>query len=651
MAVNGFGAGVILYMILLLYMFAGLAVICDEYFVPSLEVIAEKLDVSDDVAGATLMAAGGSAPELFTSIIGVFFAKSDVGFSTIVGSAVFNVLFVIGMCAFFAKEVLVLTGWPITRDSIYYSITLISLAMFYNYNCDANDANKKCILWWEGLIQFLLYGGYVFLMAYNERLKAKFAVFKKRAQYRMAKVQQSMHDMAEKMQHHGDHSIMDRHDNKDLASAHGGNAGLSFRNRRRKEARTRTAVRFRAGILDILMGNKDTVDKVRVHVISGILGNVKETFDQFDTNKNGNIDKSALGPMLAKLLDDSEPGEEEIARILREMKSTSSTGEENEVSYAEFEQWYMDCEKRVDAERERVFAAIDTKGVGYLEQAEFRDILKKLHVNERDLTDDEIAHGWELFGGKQGKITRENFDEWYQANLLHTHLLSEEQRNAHDEEVKKHEDLEDHEEPEEGVSMAMPDDLQGRIFYFILLPLNGLLYVTVPDVRWGNGWEKMYMVSFFMSIVWIGLYSYVMVWSATIIGDLVGIPQPVMGLTILAAGTSVPDLISSVIVAQQGHGDMAVSSSIGSNIFDVTVGLPFPWLLSVMVTGGQPVPLSPDGTLFFSLVILLLMLVAVIGVIIKSNFRMTKGLGLAMFLLYLVFVAQDLLRVYGVIKL
>ena len=388
-------------------------------------------------------------------------------------------------------------------------------------------------------------------MAYNERLKAKFAVFKKRAQYRMAKVQQSMHDMAEKMQHHDDHSIMDRHDNKDLASAHGGNAGLSFRNRRRKEARTRTAVRFRAGILDILMGNKDTVDKVRVHVISGILGNVKETFDQFDTNKNGNIDKSALAPMLAKLLDGSEPGEEEITRILREMKSASGTGEENEVSYAEFEKWYMDCEMRVDAERERVFAAIDTKGVGYLEQTEFRDILKKLHVNERDLTDDEIAHGWELFGGKQGKITRENFDEWYQSNLLHTHLLSEEQRTAHDQEVKKHEDLEDHEEPEEGVSMAMPDDLQGRIIYFILLPLNGLL-ILLCQTCGGETVGKNCVVSFFMSIVWIGLYSYIMVWSATIIGDLVGIPQPVMGLTVLAAGTSVPDLISSVIVPSKG---------------------------------------------------------------------------------------------------
>ena len=53
---------------------------------------------------------------------------------------------------------------------------------------------------------------------------------------------------------------------------------------------------------------------------------------------------------------------------------------------------------------------------------------------------------------------------------------------------------------------------------------------------------------------------------------MLGIPATVMGLTFLAAGTSVPDLITSVIVAKQGHGDMAVSSSIGSNIFDVCVG-------------------------------------------------------------------------------
>lgn len=51
---------------------------------PSLEAISEKLDLSEDVAGATFMAAGSSAPELFTSVAGVT-ADSDVGVGTIVG--------------------------------------------------------------------------------------------------------------------------------------------------------------------------------------------------------------------------------------------------------------------------------------------------------------------------------------------------------------------------------------------------------------------------------------------------------------------------------------------------------------------------------------------------------------------------------------
>ena len=73
------------------------------------------MSLKPDVAGATWMAAGGSAPELFTSFMGVFVAKSDVGIGTIVGSAVFNVLFVIALCAFAAPG-LALTWWPLCRD-------------------------------------------------------------------------------------------------------------------------------------------------------------------------------------------------------------------------------------------------------------------------------------------------------------------------------------------------------------------------------------------------------------------------------------------------------------------------------------------------------------------------------------------------------
>ena len=80
-----------------------------------------------------------------------------------------------------------------------------------------------------------------------------------------------------------------------------------------------------------------------------------------------------------------------------------------------------------------------------------------------------------------------------------------------------------------------------------------------------------------IQIGWLAVYSYFIVWWASTFGEIVDIPPSVMALTILAAGTSVPDLLTSIIVARDGHADMAVSSSIGSNIFDILMGLPIPW--------------------------------------------------------------------------
>merc|ERR1711936_1265834 len=118
-------------------------------------------------------------------------------------------------------------------------------------------------------------------------------------------------------------------------------------------------------------------------------------------------------------------------------------------------------------------------------------------------------------------------------------------------------------------------------------------------------------IAFVMSILWIAAFSYLMVWWATMVGDALGISDAVMGLTFLAAGTSVPDLITSVLVAKQGKGDMAVSSSIGSNIFDVTVGLPVPWMLYSLANSGASVKVNPKG-LGVSILVLIWMLAAVI---------------------------------------
>lgn len=117
----------ILHLLCSLYMFAALAIVCDDYFVPALERLSEELSLSEDVAGATFMAAGSSAPELFTSVIGVFVAKSDIGIGTIVGSAVFNILVIIGACGLFVEGDIPLSWWPLFRDSMFYLVTIVCL--------------------------------------------------------------------------------------------------------------------------------------------------------------------------------------------------------------------------------------------------------------------------------------------------------------------------------------------------------------------------------------------------------------------------------------------------------------------------------------------------------------------------------------------
>ncbi|KAM9532643.1 sodium/potassium/calcium exchanger 1 isoform 6-T7 [Guaruba guarouba] len=153
---------VVLHIFGMMYVFVALAIVCDEYFVPALGVITEKLQISEDVAGATFMAAGGSAPELFTSLIGVFISHSNVGIGTIVGSAVFNILFVIGTCALFSREILHLTWWPLFRDISFYIVDLMMLILFFL---------DSVIDWWESLLLLTAYATYVFAMKHNVHLE------------------------------------------------------------------------------------------------------------------------------------------------------------------------------------------------------------------------------------------------------------------------------------------------------------------------------------------------------------------------------------------------------------------------------------------------------------------------------------------------
>ncbi|NXG62090.1 NCKX2 protein, partial [Hemiprocne comata] len=201
--------------------------------------------------------------------------------------------------------------------------------------------------------------------------------------------------------------------------------------------------------------------------------------------------------------------------------------------------------------------------------------------------------------------------------------------------------LQNEEDEDQPLSLAWPDTPRKQLTYLIVLPIVFPLWVSLPDVR-NPGSRKFFPITFFGSISWIAFFSYLMVWWAHQVGETIGISEEIMGLTILAAGTSIPDLITSVIVARKGLGDMAVSSSVGSNIFDITVGLPLPWLLYAVINNLAPVTVSSNG-LFCAIVLLFIMLLFVILSIAFCKWKMNKFLGFLMFGLYFVFLVVSVL--------
>lgn len=136
------------------------------------------------------------------------------------------------------------------------------------------------------------------------------------------------------------------------------------------------------------------------------------------------------------------------------------------------------------------------------------------------------------------------------------------------------------------------------------------------------------------------------------VGYTFEIPETIMGVTLLAMGTSIPDALSSLVVAQEGHGDMAVSSSIGSNIFDVTVCLPVPWLVFSLYQMNLPnstfeyICILSNG-LWLQIATLLGMVFATIVSIHLTGWKLNNKLGFLLLFLYILFVGQTIVVEVG----
>uniref|UniRef100_A0A8C6S1Q3 Solute carrier family 24 member 4b n=1 Tax=Neogobius melanostomus TaxID=47308 RepID=A0A8C6S1Q3_9GOBI len=438
---------VMLHIVATLYMFLALAITCDEYFVTSLEKICDKLDLSEDVAGATFMAAGSSAPELFASVIGVFITHGDVGVGTIVGSAVFNILCIIGVCGIFAGQVVILTFWAVFRDSSYYILSVIALIAV------SFSPMIKVHSWWESVVLVVMYA------------------VKPTKEYSRGSV-----------------VMVDEIINASPSKFRFPEAGL------------RVMVTSHFG------------PKTRLRMASRLIITERQKLVQ------------------------------------------TANGVETQVvdGKADLENGTVPEDKKPESEES--------------------DTISPFHI---------------------------------------------------------------------------PRGCGSKIKWLISWPLLLLLFLTVPNCAKPR-WERFFMVSFILSTLWIAIFSYVMVWMVTIIGYTLGIPDVIMGITFLAAGTSVPDCIASLIVARQGLGDMAVSNTIGSNVFDILVGLGVPWFLqTVCISYGSVVMINSRGLIYSVVLLLGSVALTVLGIHL-NKWRLDFKLGIYVMILYAIFLCFSILIEFNV---
>lgn len=110
--------------------------------------------------------------------------------------------------------------------------------------------------------------------------------------------------------------------------------------------------------------------------------------------------------------------------------------------------------------------------------------------------------------------------------------------------------------------------------------------------------------------------SELLVWGATSVAEAFEVSPLIIGLTVIAIGTSLPELAASVVSALKGHHDMALGNIIGSNIFNI---------LAVMAVPGLLGPLSMDSTVFSRDFMAMAAVTALLSIAIIVDYRLRNS--------------------------
>lgn len=142
------------------------------------------------------------------------------------------------------------------------------------------------------------------------------------------------------------------------------------------------------------------------------------------------------------------------------------------------------------------------------------------------------------------------------------------------------------------------------------------------------------MLGFFFGAAAILIGSRLMVFGGTSLAQLLGIPERIIGITVVAVGTSIPELVTTLAAIRKNEHDLSAGNIIGANILDLTLILPLCSLAS-----GNPLPVAPSAVTFDLPACLLITLIGILPLLIREKAGRIQGLLLlASYAAYLVVI-------------
>lgn len=181
---------------------------------------------------------------------------------------------------------------------------------------------------------------------------------------------------------------------------------------------------------------------------------------------------------------------------------------------------------------------------------------------------------------------------------------------------------------------------EGVLLLVLFVLFVGVMIWSAPKNRTEDA-EEYQTMSLARSIIYIvlGLAAVIIggqlvVDSATDIARAFGLSETLIGLTIVAMGTSLPELMTSVVAAAKGESDLALGNVVGSNIFNI---------LLILGASSVIVPLTVGTEIIYDTAILIGMSVIVYFMALHQK-RIGRVKGLIMLLGYAAYMAYIIMR-------